>query len=71
MAKRTVEERLDRVEKRYKSLKAEVQDLWDRVNEDGNAHSQMEDETRDIAERARRAANRVSKQLKELMDEGD
>lgn len=68
MAKRTVEERLDRIERILKRHRAEIDDLWARVNEDSNAHSQFEDETRDIAERARRAANRVGKQMKELMD---
>lgn len=68
MAKRTVKERLARLERIAKRHRAEIDDLWARVNEDSNAHSQFEDETRDIAERARRASNRVAKQLKELTE---
>lgn len=66
---RTTEERLARLEKGIKSIRSEMQDLWDRINSDSDAQAQFADETRDIAERARRAATRLGKKLDQLLEE--
>jgi hypothetical protein len=48
-----------------KAMRGEIADLWERVNRDDSNHGEMEDETRQIAERARRAVVRIEKRLKE------
>lgn len=52
-----------------KGLRVEVSDLWQRVNDDDSAHGEMEDETREIAERARRSVQRLEKRVKALEEE--
>jgi hypothetical protein len=66
MAKLTPEQKLDLLIKWRKEVKAEIQDIWDRINGDSDAAAEFADETRSIAERARRLAARVEKELKEL-----
>ena len=68
MAKLTFEQKVDLLIKWRKEVKQEIQDIWDRINGDSDAASEYADETRDIAERARRLAQRVKKQLDELED---
>lgn len=69
----SVEQRLAKLEVKQvkivgvvKDLRSQVQDLWDRVNADDEAHGLQEDETRAIAERARRLAQRLEKTVKEI-----
>lgn len=66
MAKLTFEQKVDLLIKWRKELQAEIQDIWDRINSDSTATAEFSDETRAIAERARRLAQRVQKSLKEL-----
>lgn len=54
-----------------KGLRSEVADLWERVNADDSSHGEMEDETRLIAERARRLADRLDKRVKALEGEDE
>lgn len=68
MAKLTLEEKVDLLIRWRKEVKSEIQDIWDRINGDSDAASAFSDETRDIAERARRLAQRVQKQMNELGD---
>lgn len=68
-SKLTYEQKVDLLIKWRKEVKSEIQDIWDRINSDSDARAEFEDETRDIAERARRLALRVEKQLKELEED--
>lgn len=77
-ASRTLEERVERLERVIKKHRQEITDingaivdLWDTINANEEARAQFEDETRDISERARRATQRLDKKFRELIDEAD
>lgn len=70
MAK-TLEEKVDIVIRELKKQRGVIQELWDRLNTDDEAHGIMEDETREMAERARRAVLRFEKKLEALEDVSD
>ena len=69
MGKLTLEQKVDLLIKWRKEAKAEIQDLWDRINGDTDAAVEFAEQTRDIAERARRLAGRVDKTLKGFIAE--
>jgi hypothetical protein len=64
----TLEQKVDLLIEWRKKVKVEIQDIWDRINGDSTAAAEFADETRDIAERARRLAQRVQKNLNEMGD---
>lgn len=63
---RTPEERITRLAKRVKALEGRVDELFQIISDNEAARAEYEDETRDIAERARRAVTRIGKRVDNL-----
>lgn len=61
MPTRTPEERITRLAKRLKAAEGRIDELFQMISDNEAARVEFEDETRDIANRARRAVTRMER----------